>query len=391
MTSELAAPSSRSRTADHDAKQPPRWEQRQDQGQDILAIGGRWQLDDLSTPGVLPRDSAQRLAVNQIEASQLLGLDTAGAMLLLELIGKPDQLPELVGMRPGDAELLKLVNQRLHQKKSPPKRRDHGWLTMFERTGAAVARAYQQGRLLLGFFGAVLETSVRVLLGRRRLRMTAAVHHMEQTGLDAVPIVCLLSFLIGAVVAYLGAIVLADFGASIFTVELVNFSFLREFGVLLTAILVAGRSGSAFTAEIGAMKSGQEIDAIRTLGLDPIELLVLPRMLALLIMMPVLSFLATLSGMLGGGLVGILELDLSPGLYLTRMQETTELRHLWVGLIKAPVFAFLIAVVGCLEGLKVQGSAASVGQHTTSAVVQGIFLVIFVDALFAVFFMEIGL
>ncbi len=357
----------------------------------MLVIGGRWQLDDLSTPGVLPRESAQRLAVRQIEASQLVGLDTAGAMLLLELIGKPDELPELVGMRPGDAELLKLVNQRLHQKKSPPKRRDHGWLTMFERTGAAVARAYQQGRLLLGFFGAVLETGLRVLLGRRRLRMTAAVHHMEQTGLDAVPIVCLLSFLIGAVVAYLGAIVLADFGASIFTVELVNFSFLREFGVLLTAILVAGRSGSAFTAEIGAMKSGQEIDAIRTLGLDPIELLVLPRMLALLIMMPVLSFLATLSGMLGGGLVGIIELDLSPGLYLTRMQETTELRHLWVGLIKAPVFAFLIAVVGCLEGLKVQGSAASVGQHTTSAVVQGIFLVIFVDALFAVFFMEIGL
>ena len=135
----------------------------------------------------------------------------------------------------------------------------------------------------------------------------------------------------------------------------------------------------------------ESIDAIRTLGLDPIELLVLPRMLALLVMMPVLSFLATLAGMLGGGLVGIMELDLSPGLYLARMQEGTELRHLWVGLIKAPVFAFLIAVVGCLEGLKVEGSAASVGKHTTSAVVQGIFLVIFFDALFAVFFMKIGL
>ncbi|MCB1589157.1 MAG: ABC transporter permease, partial [Xanthomonadales bacterium] len=151
------------------------------------------------------------------------------------------------------------------------------------------------------------------------------------------------------------------------------------------------RSGSAFTAEIGAMKSGQEIDAIRTLGMDPIELLVLPRMLALLLMLPVLSFLAMLSGMLGGGLVGILELDISPGLYLTRMQETTELRHLWVGLIKAPVFAFLIAVVGCLEGLKVAGSAASVGTHTTSSVVQTIFLVILVDALFAIFFMKVGL
>ena len=329
--------------------------------------------------------------MTRIDARQLQAIDTAGAMLLLELIGKPDPLPELLGMREGDRELLRLVDQRLHQRKAAVKRRDHGWLTMFERTGVAVARAYQQGRLLLGFFGAVLETSARVLLGRRRLRITAAVHHMEQTGLDAVPIVSLLSFLIGAVVAYLGATVLADFGAAIYTVELVNFSFLREFGVLLTAILVAGRSGSAFTAEIGAMKSGQEIDAIRTLGLDPIELLVLPRMLALLVMMPVLSFLATLAGMLGGGLVGIMELDLSPGLYLARMQEGTELRHLWVGLIKAPVFAFLIAVVGCLEGLKVEGSAASVGKHTTSAVVQGIFLVIFFDALFAVFFMKIGL
>ena len=267
---QLADPAPGADSARNATRSPPQWEQREADGEQVLAIAGRWQLDNLAALKRLPDDETPPLQVEKIHAGDLVALDTAGAMLLLELIGKPKSMPELVAMRDSDVELLRLVNQRLHQKKSEPKRRDQGWLTMFERTGAAVARAYQQARLLLGFFGAVLETGFRVMLGRRRLRLTAAVHHMEQTGLDAVPIVCLLSFLIGAVVAYLGAIVLADFGASIYTVELVNYSFLREFGVLLTAILVAGRSGSAFTAEIGAMKSGQEIDAIRTLGLDPI-------------------------------------------------------------------------------------------------------------------------
>ncbi|MCB1641594.1 MAG: ABC transporter permease [Xanthomonadales bacterium] len=353
-----------------------------------LRLQGPWQLSQL---GPLWSRLQGRSGVDRVDGSALAGLDTAGAMAVLELLASPDELPELSGFREADRALLELVQQRSQAATPTRKRRTFGVLPLLARVGAAVERAWLQGRTLLGFIGLVLETCAQLFTGRRRLRLTSAVHHMEQAGLDAVPIVCLLSFLVGAVVAYLGATVLADFGAQVFTVELVNFSFLREFGVLLTAILVAGRSGSAFTAEIGAMKSGQEIDAIRTLGMDPIELLVLPRMLALLLMLPVLSFLAMLSGMLGGGLVGILELDISPGLYLTRMQETTELRHLWVGLIKAPVFAFLIAVVGCLEGLKVAGSAASVGTHTTSSVVQTIFLVILVDALFAIFFMKVGL
>jgi len=191
-------------------------------------------------------------------------------------------------------------------------------------------------------------------------------------------------------VAFLGATVLRDFGASIFTVELVAYSFLREFGVLLTAILLAGRSGSAFTAQIGSMKSREELDAIRALGLDAVELLVLPRLLALLIMLPLLTFIGMMSGLLGGALVGSAALDISPGMFISRLYEMTEIRHFWVGMIKAPVFAFLIAVVGCLEGMKVAGSAESVGRHTTSSVVQSIFLVILFDALFAMFFMELG-
>ncbi len=354
-----------------------------------LRLRGHWSLQRLGA--VWSRLRTPGADVSAVDGSEISALDTAGAMALLLLLGSPQELPPLEGFRPADQALLELVQQRSMQKRPERGKPDWGILPMLERIGQTMANALEQGRLLLGFIGLVLETIGAVLIGRRRLRLTAAVHHMETTGLDAVPIVCLLSFLVGAVVAYLGATVLADFGAQVFTVELVNFAFLREFGVLLTAILVAGRSGSAFTAEIGAMKSGQEIDAIRTLGMDPIELLVLPRILALLLMMPVLSFLATLSGMLGGGLVGIIELDISPGLYLTRMQDTTELRHLWVGLLKAPVFAFLIAVVGCLEGLKVAGSAASVGEHTTASVVQTIFLVIMVDAMFAIFFMKVGL
>jgi phospholipid/cholesterol/gamma-HCH transport system permease protein len=230
-----------------------------------------------------------------------------------------------------------------------------------------------------------------VLGGRRKLRLTSTVFHMEQVGLDAVPIVGLLTFLIGSVVAFLGATVLRDFGAEVFTVELVSISFLREFGVLLTAILLAGRSGSAFTAQIGSMKSREEIDAIEALGLDTIEMLVIPRLLALLVMLPVLTFVAIAAGIFGGGLVGVYALDITPGMFISRLHEMTDVSHFWVGMSKAPVFAFLIATVGCLEGLKVEGSAESVGRHTTASVVQSIFLVILFDALFAIFYMELDI
>jgi phospholipid/cholesterol/gamma-HCH transport system permease protein len=183
--------------------------------------------------------------------------------------------------------------------------------------------------------------------------------------------------------------VLSRFGASIYTVMLVAFSFLREFGVLLTAILLAGRTASAFTAQIGSMKANEEIDAIRTLGLNPIELLVLPRVLALLISLPLLTFIAMLAGIFGGALVCALSLDISPALFLSILHDIPA-KHFWVGMAKAPLFAVLIAAIGCLEGFKVSGSAASVGAHTTSSVVQSIFVVILVDAGAALFCMEMG-
>ena len=210
---------------------------------------------------------------------------------------------------------------------------------------------------------------------------------MQQAGLNAVPIVALLNFLVGAVVAFLGATVLAEFGATIYTVDLVGYAFMREMGVLLAAIMLAGRTASAYTAQIGSMKVNEEIDALRVQGLDPIELLVIPRLLALLIMLPSLSFVAMLAGMLGGAMVAVLSLDISPARFLGIVQEI-PLKHLYLGLSKAPVFAVMIALIGCLEGFKVKGSAQSVGEHTTSAVVQSIFVVILLDAVAALFFMQ---
>jgi phospholipid/cholesterol/gamma-HCH transport system permease protein len=294
------------------------------------------------------------------------------------------------GLSPAHAALLKLVTQKLTEP-GPPSPRHVSLLALLARIGAAVESMRDQGRELLGFLGLTLVTLGQVLLGRRKLRMTSTVFHMEQVGLDAVPIVALLTFLVGAVVAFVGANALRDFGAEIYTVELVSISFLREFGVLLTAILLAGRSGSAFTAQIGSMKSREELDAIQALGLDEIELLVIPRLLALLVMLPLLAFIGTIMGIVGGGMVGTMALDITPGMFISRLHEMTQLRHFWVGIVKAPIFAVLIATVGCLEGFKVEGSAESVGRHTTSSVVQSIFLVIVVDALFAMFYMEINI
>jgi phospholipid/cholesterol/gamma-HCH transport system permease protein len=194
--------------------------------------------------------------------------------------------------------------------------------------------------------------------------------------------------MVGAVIAFLGATVLRDFGAEIFVVELVGIAFLREFGVLLTAILLAGRTASAFTAQIGAMQSGEEIDAIRTLGLDPIELLVIPRLVALLVMLPLLTFLAMIAGIGGGMAVSMASLDFTAEMFITRLQETLSVTHFWVGLSKAPLFAMVIALIGCLEGFQVQGTAQSVGERTTSSVVQSISIVILLDAFAALFFME---
>lgn len=238
----------------------------------------------------------------------------------------------------------------------------------------------------IGFLGLVVLRLATALRHPSRLRVTALVLHMEQAGLGAVPIVALMGFLIGVVLAFQGASQLEQFGAEVFVVDLISISILRELGILLTAIIVAGRSASAFTAAIGSMKMREEIDAMRALGLDPIELLVLPRVLALAITLPLLGFVASMAGLLGGGMMAWIDLGISPGMFRTQLLASTSVSHALVGLSKAPFFAVIIGVVGCYQGMQVGGDTDSLGSRTSRSVVVAIFLVIGVDALFSVFF-----
>ena len=360
-----------------------------------LALRGDWTLANYAALGEEIRrvpQAARRAA--QVDLEGLAALDTAGAARLLELLG-PDAVRALAadggGLAPERRALLASVTDALDSRTTQPREPARAALfEVLEHLGLSVQESWRNFLALLGFTGLTLETLARIVLDPRRLRVTATVAQIERTGLDAVPIIALLTFMVGAVVAFLGASILADFGAAIYTVNLVTFSFLREFAVLLTAILMAGRTASAFTAQIGSMKSNEEIDAMRTLGLSPVELLVVPRVLALLVSMPILTFVGMASGIFGGALVCAVTLDISPTQFLAIFKEDIPLRHFMLGMSKAPLFAFVIAVIGCLEGFKVQGSAESVGSHTTSSVVQSIFVVIMLDALAALFFTEMG-
>jgi phospholipid/cholesterol/gamma-HCH transport system permease protein len=252
--------------------------------------------------------------------------------------------------------------------------------------GAALIVFFRQARDLMAFFGAVTIGFLRLVVQPRRVRFTAFVAHVQQTGLSAMPIVGLISFLIGIVLAYQGADQLRRFGAQVFTVNLVGVSVLREMGILLTSIIVAGRTGSAFTAQIGTMQVNEEIDAMRTLGLDPLDVLVLPRVLGLMVALPLLAFYSDIMALMGGGLAAVFLLGMTPSQFLTQLNHAVTLTHFLVGVSKAPVFAALIAMVGCFEGMRVSGSAESVGRLTTQSVVEALFLVIVFDAFFSILF-----
>ncbi|WP_372610287.1 MlaE family ABC transporter permease [Halomonas sp.] len=362
---------------------------------DRLQVQGNWTLAHYATLSSEVGRIADRgdVSTETIELSRIDALDTAGASLLAELVGA-DRLADIDRWAPDlpatRRALLRTLGEAMAGSHPPEPRPARPVRDFLAETGQRVEGLWQQQRLLLGFIGQVLATLVVISWRPGRWRLTSVVAQVHQTGLNALPIVALLTFLVGAVIAFLGATVLRDFGATIYTVNLVAFAFLREFGVLLAAILLAGRTASAFTAQLGAMKANEELDAIRTLGLDPIELLVMPRVLAMMVTLPILTFVGMLSGILGGALVCLLALDISLVQFLAILQRDIPLNHMLVGLGKAPLFAFLVAVIGCLEGFKVSGSAQSVGEHTTSSVVQSIFMVILLDAIAALFFMEMG-
>lgn len=367
----------------HTPTNPPRWQQDPaDPGRVVLS--GEWTLAHAPVLADCLRAVPEGTAT--VDASGVARLDSAGALQLLRFARRRGLGEGAMRFSPAHTALVQAIEDVSGN--PPPARRDYGFGAALERLGRAVHRNLREVVALLGFTGENLWKLARMVREPRRFRLTATVAHMEQVGLDAVLLVALLSYLVGAVIAFLGSTILRDFGAEIFVVELVSIAFLREFAVLLTAIVLAGRTASAFTAQIGAMKAREEIDAIRTLGLDPIDLLVIPRLLALLVTLPLLTFIAMMAGLAGGVTVGAFDLDIPPQMYLARMQETMEVRHFLVGLSKAPVFALVIGLIGCLEGLQVQGTAQSVGERTTSSVVQTISLVITIDALAALWFMH---
>jgi phospholipid/cholesterol/gamma-HCH transport system permease protein len=244
-------------------------------------------------------------------------------------------------------------------------------------------------RAVVAFFGRIVTVLGEAFSRPRALRPSSLARHIYETGITAIPIVCLIAFLISVIVAYLGAQQLKRFGADIFVVDLVTISVLREMGVLLTAIIVAGRSGSAFAAEIGVMQLNEETDALRAMGMNPIELLVVPRVIALVIALPLLTVIADAMGLAGGGLLSLINLHIPLSQFMARLREAISPTTFWSGLIKAPVFAILIAMVGTYRGMQVRDSARELGRLTTVAVVQSIFFVIFADALFAVLYVQI--
>ncbi len=320
-----------------------------------------------------------------IDGSAISVLDTSGAWLLQRTVRELEQQGHKVrvqGLRPGFASLLQLIAAReIAEHVAAPA--VPGWL---ERLG----RECWAGTLgTLGYFSFVGESFtvlLRAILQPRRLRWRPILHNVQTAGVAALPITGLLSFLMGVVIAYQGADQLQRFGANIFIADLVGLAMLRELSPLLTAIIIAGRSGSAYTAQIGTMRVTEEIDALRTIGVAPQELLVLPKMVALIIVLPLLTVYTDVTGVLGGMIMARSKLDVSFDVFLQRLNEAISLSSYWTGVSKAPVFAMIIALVGCYRGFQVTGSAESVGAQTTMSVVQSIFLVIVTDALFSVVF-----
>ncbi|MDT8388154.1 MAG: ABC transporter permease [Thiogranum sp.] len=329
-------------------------------------------------------------SVAALDASGISRLDASGALLLDRLVRRRALKSDQLRLQPKWREMFETIHRNCDDQHQSAEPGEPQWKQVLERIGRSTAEVAISTGQLAGFLGITVHRLIRLLRHPSRLKLTATVYHMEQTGLNAAPLLILLSTLVGAVVAFLGATVLRDFGAELFVIDLITFAFVREFGVLLTAILLAGRTASAFCAQIGMMKAREEIDAIRTLGLDEIELLVLPRLVALLIMLPLLAFIATLAGLFGGFSVAALSLDINATLFIDRVEQTLTLKHYLVGMIKAPLFAAVIALIGCLEGMRVTGSAQSVGERTTIAVVRSLTMVIVIDAIAAIYFTEIG-
>jgi phospholipid/cholesterol/gamma-HCH transport system permease protein len=364
-----------------------------------LALQGDWRAADVGA--LVPQLEALALeggAELSIDTTRLGVLDLSGAWLLRDVVRRAVACGLRVSWSAGEPELVRLVGLTLHdadieQLAAGP--RGGGFRRPAEIATAAVGRRVLRGRDALqeglAFVGRAATTLLGNLPQPRRWRWTSITRHVYDTGITAIPIVALIAFLIAVITSYMGAQQLRKFGADIFVVDLITVGTLREMAVLLTAIIVAGRSGSAFAAEIGAMRLNEEIDALKATGVNPFEVLILPRIIGLVIALPLLTVVADAVGLAGGALLCRFLLDMPFVQFVTRMDEAIGPYTFWVGIWKAPVFAILIAAAGCYRGLQVRGSSRELGRLTTVAVVQAIFLVILADALFAVLFMELDI
>ncbi|RIA55216.1 ABC transporter permease [Dichotomicrobium thermohalophilum] len=362
-----------------------------------LALSGDWTVRSLSrierdlAAATPPPPSAKGRPLD-LDLGGLGALDTAGAWRLLKLINELTAAGHEVTLRrirDSHSKLLREIHARRTTEDAPPPHRPG----IIEIAGDVVRGAsgfFRDAAGLTTFLGTATAVFLRLLAMPWRFRAVSFVHHLEHVGLRAIPIISLICFLIGAVVMQQSIVQLRAFGAETFSVNMLGILSLREVGILLVSIIVAGRSASAFTAEIGTMKMREEIDAMRTMGIDPMETLVMPRLLALLVAMPLLTFWGDLMCLAGGAAMASIYLGYDLDIFAQRLHDAINLRHFLVGIVKAPFAALIIALVGCLEGLRVQGSAESLGLQVTRAVVKAIFLVIIMDAVFAIFLSAAG-
>jgi phospholipid/cholesterol/gamma-HCH transport system permease protein len=355
-------------------------------GAGVLALRGPLLM---STIGPIDaRLRAEAASPKKIDLSKVTAIDTVGAWVVWRL--SRDHDAAITGASDQANRLIEAVSESKSTEDISPRR-----LPLIQRVPEAVGRlvtGWSDGTVkMLGFLGNLLVSARDVIRHPTRFRGKALVKQMELLGIDSIGIIVLMSFLVGIVIAQQGAVQLQQFGAQIYTVNLTGRLALRELGILMTAIMVAGRSGSAFAAQIGTMKLTEEVDAMRTIGVSPMDALVIPRVLAAILMMPLLGFIAAMSAIIGGATISMFTLDIPFMTFIHRVREVVPLHDLWVGELKAPMFGLIVALTGCYQGMQVSGNSEEVGLCTTQAVVQAIFMVIVLDAFFAVFFTKIGL
>lgn len=355
-----------------------------------LRLTGDWTATELGRISDRLDDELHQRQIDAVDLSDMGRFDTAGALAIVK--ASKVVLPKTAWAQRPEAGRTYAVVEKLERESADPPKQSPGWVRGFAKVGRGVGDIVEEATLSMAFLGRLIVAVGTALRHPGRIRWAAWFSQGERSGLDAIPIVAVTNFFIGAVIAFLGANLLTQFGAGVFTVQLVAVATLRELAVLITAILLAGRSSSSFAAEIGSMRMNQEVDAMQVMGVNPFQALVIPRLAAMIVMLPLLTFIGMVAGLFGGLLVTWSQLSYGPSFFVQRISEDPMMgQHLLVGMIKAPIFAIVIAAIGCRQGMAVAGDVESLGRRVTAAVVQAIFAIILLDAIFALIFLELNL